>query len=92
MNVLPLQKQAQILNSLVEGCSVRSTARLVGVEHKTVLRVLLRAGECCQRLLDERMQNIHARFIQVDEMHGFVQVRQKNLDPCVLGIPLTNDE
>jgi IS1 family transposase len=81
MNVLPIEKQAQILNALVEGCSVRSTARLVGVEHKTVLRVLLRAGERCQRLLDEKMRNIHARYIQVDEMHGYVQVRQKNLNP-----------
>jgi IS1 family transposase len=81
MNILPIEKQIQIINSLVEGCSVRSTARLVGVEHKTVLRVLLRAGKRCQRLLDKKMQNVHARFIQVDEMHGYVQVRQKNLDP-----------
>jgi IS1 family transposase len=81
MNVLPIEKQAQILNALVEGCSVRATARLVGVEHKTVLRVLLRAGERCERLLDEKMRNIQSRFIQVDEMHGFVQVRQKNLNP-----------
>ena len=81
MNVLPVEKQTQILNMLVEGCSVRSTARLVGVEHKTVLRVMLRAGKRCQRLLDEKMRNIRARFIQVDEMHGYVQVRQKNLDP-----------
>ncbi len=81
MNVLPIEKQIQIINSLVEGCSVRSTARLVGVEHKTVLRVLLRTGERCQRLLDEKMRGIHSRLIQVDEMHGFVYVRQKNLNP-----------
>src|ERR1700733_5613896 len=81
MNVLPIEKQIQIINSLVEGCSVRSTARLVGVEHKTVLRVLLRVGKRCQKLLDEKMRNIESRFIQVDEMHGYVQVRQKNLDP-----------
>jgi len=82
MNVLPMEKQIQILNALVEGCSVRSTARLVGVEHKTVLRVLLRAGERCQQLLDEKMRNLPSRFIQVDEMHGYVQVRQKNLNPA----------
>lgn len=81
MNVLPMEKQVQILNALVEGCSVRSTARLVGVEHKTVLRVLLRAGERCQQLLDEKMRNLRSRYIQVDEMHGYVQVRQKNLNP-----------
>ncbi len=81
MNVLPKEKQVQILNALVEGCSVRSTARLVGVEHKTVLRVLLRVGGNCARLLDEKMHGIRSRFVQVDEMHGFVFVRQKNLDP-----------
>lgn len=81
MNVLPIEKQAQIVNALVEGVSVRATARLVGVEHKTVLRVLLRVGKNCQRLMDERMRNIRSRFVQVDEMYGFVQVRQKNLDP-----------
>jgi transposase-like protein len=52
MNVLPVEKQAQIINSLVEGCSIRATARLVGVEHKTVMRVLLRVGERCERILD----------------------------------------
>ena len=62
MNVLPIEKQAQIINSLVEGCSVRSTARLVGVEHKTVLRVLLRAGKRCQKLLDEKMRNIQSNY------------------------------
>lgn len=80
MNVLPKEKQAQILNALVEGCSVRSTARLVGVEHKTVLRVLLRTGKRCAQLLDEKMRGIRLRRVQVDEMHGFVFVRQKNLD------------
>jgi IS1 family transposase len=80
MNVLPKEKQAQILNALVEGCSVRATARLVGVEHKTVLRVLLRTGKRCAQLLDEKMRGIRARRVQVDEMHGFVYVRQKNLD------------
>jgi IS1 family transposase len=81
MNVLAIEKQVQIISTLVEGNSVRGTARLAGVEHKTVLRVLVRVGERCQRLLDTKMRNIHARYIQVDEMHGYIQVRQKNLNP-----------
>lgn len=63
MNVLPKEKQAQIINALVEGCSIRSTSRLVGVEHKTVLRVLLRAGKHCAKLLDEKMRGIRSRLI-----------------------------
>jgi hypothetical protein len=64
MNVLPIEKQIQIINSLVEGCSVHSTARLVGVGHKTVLRVLLRVGKRCQRLLDEKMRNLPTRRLR----------------------------
>jgi len=45
MNVLPKEKQVQIVSALVEGNSIRSTARMVGVEHKTVMRVLLRVSE-----------------------------------------------
>lgn len=81
MNVLPIEKQIQIINALVEGNSIRSTARMVGVEHKTVIRILLRVGAKCERLLDEKMRNIRSRFVQVDEIHGYVGVRQKNLDP-----------
>jgi DNA-directed RNA polymerase specialized sigma24 family protein len=64
MNVLPMEKQIQVVNALVEGNSVRATARMVDVEHKTVLRVLLRAGDHCRSLLDERMRGLHCRFIQ----------------------------
>jgi transposase-like protein len=46
------------VNALVEGNSVRATARVADVEHKTVLRVLLRVGEKCQRLLDEKMRGL----------------------------------
>jgi IS1 family transposase len=81
VNILSIEKQTQIVSALVEGNSVRSAARIAGVEHKTVLRVLLRAGNHCAALLDERIRNIQARYIQVDEIHSFVAVRQKNLDP-----------
>ena len=45
------------------------------------MRVLRRVGDRCARILDEKMRNIRSRFIQVDEMHSFVFVRQKNLNP-----------
>ena len=58
MNVLPIEKQIQIVTALVEGNSVRATARMVGVEHKTVMRVLLRVGDRCACLLNERMRPV----------------------------------
>jgi IS1 family transposase len=80
MNVLPLEKQIQIVNALVEGNSIRSTARMIGVEHKTVMRVLLRVGKKCQRLLDAKMRGLQCRNVQVDEIWTFVGKKEKRLN------------
>src|SRR5437879_4026813 len=89
MNVLSLEKQIQIVNALVEGNSIRSTARMVGVEHKTVMRVLLRAGTKCQRLLDEKMRGLQCQVVEVDEIWGYVGKKERHLnwkdDPLQLG-------
>lgn len=89
MNVLPIEKQIQIVSALVEGNSIRSTARMLDVEHKTVMRVLLRIGAKCQRLLDERMRNLACRVIQVDEIWGYVAVKERHLtkrhNPVTMG-------
>jgi transposase-like protein len=57
MNILSNEKQVQIISALVEGNSVRATARMVGVEHKTVMRVLLRVGAKCERLMNVVVQH-----------------------------------
>jgi len=46
VNVLKQEKQALILSALVEGNSMRSTARLCDVDRESVTKLLLRAGIC----------------------------------------------
>jgi len=72
MNVLPIEKQTQISSALVEGNSIRATARMVGVEHKTVMRVLLRVGENCADLMDSKMQSLPCKVVQADEIWTYV--------------------
>lgn len=79
MNVLSKEKQTQIVSALVEGNSIRSTARMVGVEHKTVMRVLLRVGDRCGQLLDERMRRLPCKIVQMDEIWTFVAKKEKRL-------------
>jgi IS1 family transposase len=79
MNVLPMEKQIQIVSALVEGNSVRATARMVGVEHKTVLRVLLRAGERCAQTLNERMRKLPCKVVQVDEIWTYVAKHERHV-------------
>jgi IS1 family transposase len=79
MNVLPIDKQIQIVSALVEGNSIRATARMAGVEHKTVLRVLLRVGDRCGRLLNERMRRLPCKLVQVDEIWTYVAKHERFL-------------
>jgi IS1 family transposase len=89
MNVLSKEKQVQIVSALVEGNSIRSTARMIGVEHKTVMRVLLRVSENCDRLLDEKMRRLPCQIVQVDEIWTFVGKKEKRVhqldDPELVG-------
>src|SRR5439155_4009187 len=74
-----MEKQIQIVTALVEGNSVRATARMVGVEHKTVMRVLLRVGDHCARLLNERMRRLPCKVVQMDEIWTFVGKEEKRV-------------
>ncbi|HKV05262.1 MAG TPA: hypothetical protein VJO53_09175 [Candidatus Acidoferrales bacterium] len=69
---LPPDKIARIVHCLVEGVSVRATARLVGVQKNTVLRVLRHTGRLCQRVVDLRLNNPRLNYVQVDELWSYV--------------------
>lgn len=43
MNTLKMEKKKQILDMLVEGCSVRSIERMTGTHRDTILKLLVQA-------------------------------------------------
>ena len=47
---LPMEKALMVLQLLIEGCSVRSIERITCVEKKTILSLLVKTGEKCERL------------------------------------------
>ncbi len=76
------------LQCLVEGCSIRSTERLTGINRNTIMSLLVLAGERCQVLMDTRIKNIQPRYIQADEIWAFVGKKQKQVrisDPSEVG-------
>jgi hypothetical protein len=79
MNVLPNEKRAQILNCLVEGCSMRSTQRLTGAAKKTVERLLVSAGEACVEAHDKLVRNVKAERVQLDEIWALCYAKAKNV-------------
>jgi IS1 family transposase len=91
MNVLTTDKRAQILNCLVEGCSMRSTTRLTGAAKKTVERLLVAAGTACAKYQDEAMRNLQGKVWQVDEVWTFTYAKQKNLPKLMQRNPEVGD-
>ena len=75
-NVLKKDLQLQVIHLLVEGNSIRSIERLTGVQKKTIMRLLVRVGNACQKLLDERMRDLSLRHVQCDEIWTFVEKKE----------------
>lgn len=71
-NRLSTEKRALILRALVEGGSVRGTARIAGVSKNTVTKLLLDAGRVCAEYLDGKLRNLPCKRIQVDEAWAFI--------------------
>lgn len=79
MNKLPLEKRVQILSMLVEGSSMRSISRVVGVSINTVTKLLVQAGEACAIYHDENVKDVKAARVQCDEIWSFCYAKQKNV-------------
>ena len=81
MNVLKPQKKQAVLNALLEGCSIRATSRMTGVHKKTIMRLLVEAGEHCSTVMDRWMRSVHCDTIEADELWCFVGKKQRRLTP-----------
>jgi IS1 family transposase len=81
-NILSREKQLAAINCLVEGSSVRSAERLTGVHRDTIIRLMVRVGDGCQRLMDRELRNLNTRRVEVDELWGFVQKKQRTISPA----------
>ncbi len=79
MNKLPLHKRVQILSMLVEGSSMRSISRVVGVSINTVTKLLVNAGEACAAYHDEHVRDVEAKRVQCDEIWSFCYAKQRNV-------------
>jgi IS1 family transposase len=78
---LPVEKALSIVRLFVEGCSVRTIERVTEVHRDTIIRVLVLAGERCEKLMDKAMRNLPCRRIQCDEIWTYVGKKKRNIKP-----------
>ena len=69
-NILKREKQIAIVGSLAEGSSIRSIERLTGVHRDTIMRLGIRIGQGCERILDSTMRNLHCEHLQLEKDWG----------------------
>ena len=77
-NQLPTEKKITAVAMLCEGNSIRSIERMTGVHRDTIMRLGVRMGEGCHRIMDENLRGLPCRNVQVDEVWGFIGKKAKN--------------
>ena len=79
MNTLPRHTRTLVLNLLVEGMSIRSTARVAKVSRNTVTKLLIDAGKACSEYQDKALRDLPCTRMEVDEIWSFVYAKEKNV-------------
>lgn len=79
MNKLNREKQTQIIAALVEGNSLRATARMCDVAFNTVLKLLPEIGSACADYQDRVLRGLKCKQIQCDECWSFCYAKAKNV-------------
>jgi len=87
MNRLSKEERVRVIKALVEGNSLRATARITDVARMTVEKLLRDISAACIAYQDKHLRNLTCKRIQCDEIWSFVYAKQKNLPPEKQGKP-----
>jgi hypothetical protein len=79
MNRLSKAERAQIIRSLVEGNSIRSTVRLTGFALNTITKLLVDLGAACARYQDDHLRDLRSERIECDELWAFCHAKARNV-------------
>jgi IS1 family transposase len=80
-NILATEKQVAIIGALAEGSGIRQIERITGVHRDTIMRLGVRVGKGCARLLDSKMRNLSCQQLQFDEIWGFIGKKERHMLP-----------
>ncbi|HEU4510756.1 MAG TPA: hypothetical protein VFR78_21175 [Pyrinomonadaceae bacterium] len=63
---------------LAEGSSIRAVERITGINRNTIMNLGVRVGQGCAKLMDAKMRDLTCRFLQFDEIWGFIGKKEKH--------------
>lgn len=78
---LPMEKAELVLKLLLEGSSISTVERITDVHHTTILKLLVLAGEKCERIMATKIVNVEVRDVELDEVWSWIGKKQKRVRP-----------
>lgn len=69
---VPMEKAVLALKLLVEGASIRSVERITELHRDTICRLLVLAGEKCEKIMAKQVRNLRVQDVECDEVWGYV--------------------
>jgi transposase-like protein/IS1 family transposase len=78
---LPQERIVLALRLMVEGNSLRSTQRISGLDVNTLMKILVKAGNKCERVMANRVRNVTVRDVECDEVWAFVAKKEGHKKP-----------
>ena len=71
-NILSMEKQVAVVAALAEGTGIRSIERMTGIHRDTIMRLGVRIGQGCAKIMDQKMRDLTCSDIQLDEMEPVI--------------------
>lgn len=67
---------------LIEGSSIRTVERVTELHRDTICRLLVLAGEKCEKIMAQKVRNLQVKDVECDEAWGYVGKKEghKNAD------------
>lgn len=81
MNKLTTEERARVVRCLVDGNSMRATARIAGISRNTIDKLLVQLGAVCWDYQNRTLRNLACKRVQVDECWAFCYCKQKQVTP-----------
>jgi len=78
---LSKDKQIAVTAALAEGTSIRSIERMTGIHRDTIMRLGVRIGQGCAKVLDQKMRGLNCKRIQVDEVWSYIGKHDRFIQP-----------
>ena len=75
------EKAILALRLLLEGNSIRSTERITGIDRNTIMKLLVLAGEKCEKVMGRLIVNVPVKDVRCDEIWAYIRKKEAHKLP-----------